>query len=311
MVNMAEILIDPSEEREIVDFRVLGFHDVLVLGRYCYTAAHRPLAEHSHGRMLEICYLERGQQTYFVGQERYDLTGGDVFLTFPHEPHGTGRAPESKGVLFWCLIRLPERNQRLLGLDRSESRQLISKLLGLPRHFRLGDLPAADLYRIFAVHRQESLPLRTVELRNLVLRFLLSLVRACPQSERRVSLAIRKVLGIIDSNPRRDFRVGELARLSAMSESRFKERFRAEVGVPPAEYMMRRKINVAKSLLRSGGHTVTGIAMDLGFSSSQYFATVFKRYTGRNPRDYRGIDDSQGERHGQREDAAGNQPDRL
>ena len=284
---MTEILIDPSEEREIIDFRPLGFRDVLVLGRYCYAAAHQPLQEHNHGRMLEICYLERGQQTYFVGQERYDLIGGDVFLTFPHESHGTGRTPESKGVLFWCLIRLPERNQRLLGLSLRESRQMIFQLLAMPRHFRLGTLPLADLYRIFAAYRQQDIPLRTVELRTLLLRFLLCLLRTCREKQEGVSHPIRKALGVINGSPGRVFQIRELAHVSGLSESRFKERFRAEVGMPPGEYMMRCKIDIALSLLRSGGSTITDIAMDLGFSSSQYFATVFKRYTSHNPRDYR------------------------
>ena len=139
---MDQILVDPSPEREILDFRPLGFRDVLVLGRYQYATAHNPLPQHTHGQMLEICYLARGQQTYLVNQTRFDLTGGDVFLTFPNEPHGTGTAPESKGVLYWCLLRLPEKNERLLSLSLTESRQLVSLLLTLPRHFRLGDTPA-------------------------------------------------------------------------------------------------------------------------------------------------------------------------
>jgi AraC-like DNA-binding protein len=237
--------------------------------------------------MLEICYLARGQQSYRVGQTRYELTGGDVFLTFPDEPHGTGTDPESKGTLYWCLLRLPEKNERFLSLSPGESRQLIARLLALPRHFRVGDAPATDLNRVFAVYRQTHLPLGTVELRNLLLRFLLSLVRACGQRELDVSPAIHKSLRFIDSHPMRMLPIRELARVCGLSESRFKERFRGEVGVPPAEYMARRKIDAAKSLLRSGGRTVTAIAMDLGFSSSQYFATAFKRYTGRTPGEYR------------------------
>lgn len=287
IANMDPILINPSSEREILDFRPLGFRDVLVLGRYQYAAAHSPLAQHTHGRMMEICYLARGQQTYLVGETRYDLTGGDVFLTFPSESHGTGTAPESKGTLYWCLVRLPEKNERLLSLTRSESRQLIARLLALPRQFRLGDGPSKDLDRVFAVYRQKHLPLGTVEMRNVLLGFLLDLVRACEHREPGVSPTIRQAIQFVARQPKRMFAIRELARLCGLSESRFKERFRHEVGVPPAEYMIRRKIDAAKSLLLSGNQTVTGIAMGLGFSSSQYFATTFKRYTGRTPGEYR------------------------
>jgi AraC-like DNA-binding protein len=284
---MDPILIDPSSEREILDFRPLGFRDLLVLGRYQYAAAHRPLPEHIHGRMLEICYLARGQQTYRVGQTSYNLTGGDVFLTFPHEPHGTGTAPESKGTLYWCLLRLPEKNERLFSLSPGESRQLMALLLALPRQFRLGTAPAKDLDRVFAIHRQAHLALGKAEMRNILLRFLFDLVRACDRQGSRLSPAIGKALQFVQRQPQRMFSIREVARQCGLSESRFKERFRCEVGVPPAEYMMRRKIDAAKSLLLSGNQTVTKIALDLGFSSSQYFATTFRRYTGRTPGEYR------------------------
>ena len=47
------------------------------------------------------------------------------------------------------------------------------------------------------------------------------------------------------------------------------------------------KIQKAKNLLFKSDKSITEIAMDLGFSTSQYFATAFKRYTGRTPSSYR------------------------
>jgi len=287
ILNMSEILINPSEDREILDFRKWGFRDVLVLGRYRYAAAHQPLLQHSHGNLLEICYLQKGQQTYRVDRRRYELTGGDVFLTFPHERHGTGGDPESKGVLFWLILRLPKKKQSFLSLSPSESRRLTRRLLALPRHFRLGDQPAESLNRVFTVYAQPLNSLRAMEWRNLLLRFLLDLLGTCTQIEPHLSAPILKAREIIDNHLDRVFSLRQLARFAALSESRFKERFRSEVGIPPAEYAARKKIERAKSLLRAGNHSITEIAMNLGFSSSQYFATVFKRYTGCNPSQFR------------------------
>ena len=55
------------------------------------------------------------------------------------------------------------------------------------------------------------------------------------------------------------------------------------MGVPPAEYMVRRKVELAKKRLSAPKPHVTNVAYDLGFSSSQYFATVFKRYAQQTP----------------------------
>jgi two-component system response regulator YesN len=53
--------------------------------------------------------------------------------------------------------------------------------------------------------------------------------------------------------------------------------------VPPADYVSRQKVARATDLLRKTGMPVTQIATNLGYSSSQYFATAFRRYTGKTP----------------------------
>jgi len=63
---------------------------------------------HNHGNMIEICLLESGRQNYIVEGQEYSLTGGDVFLTHPHEKHSTGLFPEEKGMLYWMLIYIPK-----------------------------------------------------------------------------------------------------------------------------------------------------------------------------------------------------------
>ena len=73
-----------------------------------------------------------------------------------------------------------------------------------------------------------------------------------------------------------------LARLVRLSPSRFKVRFLEEVGLPPREYVLRHKLGLAEQRLRRG-ESVTSVAHELGFSSSQYFATVFRRFAGHAP----------------------------
>jgi AraC-like DNA-binding protein len=286
--NMPPILIDPSEDRRILDFRPLGFRDVLVLGRYQYAEAHPALPLHSHEKMIEICYLESGQQTYCVGAEKFHLDGGDLFVTFPYEQHGSDNIPEGKGVLYWMLLQVPHRNGRLLSLKPAESRGVLDGLLNLPnRQFPGGERVGRILRRVMGAFDRENDPLRLVELQNLLLRFLLDVLEASRDEHRRVSPEIQTVQKAIVENVGQVLPIRQMARLAHMSESRFKARFKAEVGVPPADYAMRQRIECAKKLLWQGELSVTEIAQWLGFSTSQYFATVFKRYTRHNPSQYR------------------------
>jgi AraC-like DNA-binding protein len=59
--------------------------------------------------------------------------------------------------------------------------------------------------------------------------------------------------------------------------------FRRKWGVGLKQFLMRQKVAEARRLLEAGGASVTDIAFELGFASSQHFATCFKSLTGRSP----------------------------
>jgi AraC-like DNA-binding protein len=79
--------------------------------------------------------------------------------------------------------------------------------------------------------------------------------------------------------------IAEMARSAGLSVSRFKAKFKEQLGMPPGEYVLRRRIDAARAMLERGETSVTEVAYALGFSSSQYFATAFKRFTRARPRD--------------------------
>ncbi len=285
--NMDEILIDPANERRNLDFRPLGLSDVPVLGLYNYAVAHEPLELRSHGDRLEICYLQSGEQSYVFEGEQVDVTGGDVFVTFPHERHSTGGLPQGKGMLFWTIVRVPARGQPFLSLPPDEGWLILDRLLRLPRRFRGGKAVQQTLHRIFAAYDCTDDPLRIVSVRNLLIRFFLDVLEASQGADRVVSPLIRDVQQFIVRNLEQPLTIADLARQAVLSRSRFKARFKAEVGIAPIDYVMRKKIERAHALLLGGDHTVTDVAFGLGFSTTQYFATVFKRYTGQTPSGFR------------------------
>lgn len=281
---MENILIDPSPERTILDLRQSGFRDVVVVGRYEYTKAHPPLETHSHGPILEISFLERGEQTYVIDGEEYHMRGGDVFVTQPNEAHGTGAYPEGKGVMFWMLVRLAEPIDTLLDLPAKEGRGLIEKLRMLPRQFRGHRSLRETLYRLFEVHGRDAGTLQVLNVRNLLIRYLLDVVHSAEYEDQgQISPEICEVMRYVRENLDRNFMLDDLADRVGLSVSRFKARFKEEVGVPPADYVSRQKVAKAMDLLRKTGMPVTQIATSLGYSSSQYFATAFRRYTGKTP----------------------------
>jgi two-component system response regulator YesN len=58
-------------------------------------------------------------------------------------------------------------------------------------------------------------------------------------------------------------------------------------GLTPNDCLLRLRVEKAKELLARPGPSVTAIALDVGFSSAQYFSDVFRKYAGKTPREYR------------------------
>lgn len=85
----------------------------------------------------------------------------------------------------------------------------------------------------------------------------------------------------------RQLRISDVAAHVHVSEPTLQTLFREELGISAGEYFTRLRVARARDWLRATDASVTDVAMTLGFSSSQYFATVFRKYTGMSPTTYR------------------------
>ena len=253
------------------------------VGVYNLDATLGGLGEHVHKGAMEICYLVRGQQTYHVGGTDYPLRGNDLFVTLPDERHGSGHNPMGKGLLYWLQVR-PKPGRKFLLLSPSESRPLVSQLMRMPRRSFCGTRQLKPIFE--SIMRQSQTPpspLRKLRVATLLLEFL-QLVSDCsrqPEPPQR-SGDIQRVLDALSLNVHEDINLDAMAGLAGLSTQRFKVKFKQQLGIPPREYFVRAKVQAAEKML-AAGQSVTTVAIELGFSSSQYFATVFRRFTNRRP----------------------------
>ncbi|MGQ9747638.1 MAG: helix-turn-helix domain-containing protein, partial [Candidatus Caldatribacteriaceae bacterium] len=77
--------------------------------------------------------------------------------------------------------------------------------------------------------------------------------------------------------------VKEVARAYGLSPQYFRRLFKHHVGVSPKRYLTTLKIQRSKCLLLHEEQSVTEVAMDLGFGSTQQFSKVFRKVTGLSP----------------------------
>jgi len=101
---------------------------------------------------------------------------------------------------------------------------------------------------------------------------------------------LRRARDLMDREYSRPLDVPSLARAALMSPSHFARRFRAEYGETPYNYLMTRRIERAKALLRRGDLSVTEVCMEVGCTSLGSFSSRFTELVGETPSAYRARD---------------------
>ena len=87
----------------------------------------------------------------------------------------------------------------------------------------------------------------------------------------------------MDAFSHEEWPVARLAEVSGVSEAHFARSFRDAFGLPPHRYLLTRRIERAKALLRDTDLSVTEIAFRTGWNSLGTFGRIFRDITGESP----------------------------
>lgn len=258
-------------------------------GKYNYTQNQKTLPDHRHKNGLEICFLETGCQEYFIETEKFTIQGGDLFITYPNEQHGTGGTTENKGKLFWMILKRPEKREDYLGLSYNYAKELFYQLLIIKdRKFKSSKQTILLFKQIYQLYNEKSSPFIQLKMRNLIISLFIDIIAQSKKVHQEgYDLKINKIINYIHQNLYKSIKLDTLADLSCLSLSHFKHLFKQEVGMPPLEYIQREKIERAKVLIQKTDFDIKYIAYDLGFSSPSYFTVVFKQYNNMSPLEYK------------------------
>lgn len=101
------------------------------------------------------------------------------------------------------------------------------------------------------------------------------------------SSAIYPALSYVQSHLRESVTMKDMAALCHLSPSYFSRLFGREVGENFVSYVNRKKIQLAKELLRETNKNVSQIAAELSYQDSSHFINLFKRFEGITPQVYR------------------------
>lgn len=98
---------------------------------------------------------------------------------------------------------------------------------------------------------------------------------------------LRATVVMIDSNLDKEFKIPSIAAKFNISAPTLTRMFRKYLKKSPQEYLISRRMENAKQLILQGRASLKELALQLGYQDSRYFSTVFKKYTGYSPSEFR------------------------
>ena len=97
----------------------------------------------------------------------------------------------------------------------------------------------------------------------------------------------RRISAHIDANLGGQLRIRDMARKLGYSCSHFSRSFRVTFGIPPCRYVMRRRIELAQTLMLTTPTNLSEIAVACGMSDQSHLSRVFRRFVGDTPHAWR------------------------
>ncbi len=253
-----------------------------------HTARPASFFNHRHAHVLEIFYVAHGKVTWWVEGVSTDVCGNELFFIWPGEWHGARDNIVEPAEYYWVQVRLPLLRQSAgaaFFAHGTPDRRMF------PGRKLVGTKALLPLYQALLNEHACREPCGETVVRE-TLHLLLSLVLRCSQTQKtlpRVDGAHQaRIARAIHWTKRNvaDATLQGMADASALDATTFRKRFCEVVGFSPSQYLTRLRLQRAKEWMARGAN-VTEIAHGLGFSSSQYFATVFRKYEGFTPSEFR------------------------
>lgn len=98
---------------------------------------------------------------------------------------------------------------------------------------------------------------------------------------------LRRATDYINEHLDAPFGLTELAAAVEMNVFHFARQFKQATGQPPHQFIVKRRIERAKKLLKETKTPLVEISLEVGIQSQNHFTTLFRRRTGLTPKQFR------------------------
>jgi AraC family transcriptional regulator len=208
---------------------------------------------------------------------------------------------EPKGFRFHVhCVRTRRAPQWILDLDQATFGQRIQETVRggsveLTPHFNLSDPHLVSLCRLLQADLEAGCPTGPLYGELLSAALAIQLTQRCSVNAAEVPsfrgglcpARLRRVFEYIEANLDVNVRLDTLAHEVGVSAFHFSRLFRQSTGSSPHQYLLQRRLDRAKTLLRQPAISLAEISAATGFADQSHFTKVFRQFTGVTPSEYR------------------------
>lgn len=248
------------------------------------TAAALPRLMHKHDERLEIMFIGKGRGIYNIDGRHYAVQTGDVLIFNAGVIHDEGPAMSDELLVYCCGVdglrlaglgenQLTARNEIAVMTAGSESEKIA----------QLFELLWTQMNRFDRSDKEISFHL----LNALLLSYLnIWESAATPFISEEMSLG-QRIKTFIDKHYQDDVTLETIAQALNVNRFYLAHVFKTYSGYSPGQYLIRRRVGEAQTLLLSTDYGVTRVANTVGYDNVNNFHRIFSRLVGISPAKYK------------------------
>ncbi len=269
-----------------IDFSDFQFAVLNYFGYEKSSSAIAQIDEHHHGDCYEILYHVKGEQDYWVEKEYYKLKGKELLIIHPGEIHGSNGMLSERKVYYSLVFPLPQATENYLGMSEVDTKKVFHIFNGPRRHFPVEE-DIGKYFRQIMMAAESGAGLKTAEITLNFLNILRAIAASYESAPPKIPEYIKQLQKMIASKPAFKIDYDQFLLSYQIEKTYLAQEFLKHVGVTIKNYTIACQIDLAEELLRTTDLSVTQIAYEAGFSSSQHFATMYKKFRNISPSQYR------------------------
>jgi len=243
-----------------------------------------PRTMHSHDDLLEIIFIKDGKGSNMIEDRHYQIQKGDILIYNNGVLHDEYSDTNANMSVYCCGIT----DVKLDGLPRNH---LVSTDQSYVLHSGEFAANIESLLEMMHTQVKEKRP-GAEETCRYLLCAMLSLILQIPKEKNLLpkteeSVLLNEIKSYIDKHYREDITLELLSQQFHISTYYLVHVFKKYTGFSPIQYIIRRRIGEAQSLLINTGDSITKIAGLVGYDNISYFTTLFSKLVGISPKKYR------------------------